>query len=179
MHTLSVLDDSDQLTNNTEDLRKCWQSHFTRVLNVSSKFDAMVVNSMSSYTSHHDLDLPPSIEEVVSAVRKMNGGTAGGQSGLVPEMLMHGGRAILDRVHALFSQVWERGSVVSDWRDAEIVPIPKKGDLRIRDNWRGISLLDVVRKLFAQIIQDRLQIIPESVLPDWQCGSAREGDVLT
>ena len=66
--------------------------------------------------------------------------------------------------------MWERGSVVSDWRDAEIVPIPKKGDLRIRDNWCGISLLDVVGKLFTRIIQDRLQIIAESVLPDLQCG---------
>ena len=60
------------------------------MLNVLSKFDAMVVNSMPSYTTHHDLDLPPSIEEVVSAVHKMDGGTAGGSSGLVPEMLMYG-----------------------------------------------------------------------------------------
>ena len=38
------------------------------------------------------------------------------------------------------------------------------------DDWRGISLLDVVGKLFACIIQDCLQIIAEEVLPDSQCG---------
>ena len=30
--------------------------------------------------------------------------------------------------------------------DALIVPVPKKGNLQSCDNWRGISLLDVVGK---------------------------------
>ena len=38
------------------------------------------------------------------------------------------------------------------------------------DNWRGISLLDVAGKLLRQIVQERLQCIAESVLPDSQCG---------
>ena len=33
--------------------------------------------------------------------------------------------------------VWRRGEVVKDWKDAEVVPIPKKGDLRKCDNWRA------------------------------------------
>ena len=46
----------------------------------------------------------------------------------------------------------------------------KKGDLRICDNLRGISLLDVVRKLFRCILQDKPQLIVERVLPESQCG---------
>lgn len=38
-----------------------------------------------------------------------------------------------------------------DWREALVVPVPKKGNLRICDNWRGISLLDVAGKVFGQI----------------------------
>ena len=66
------------------------------------------------------------------------------------------------------------GYVVQDWKNAEIVPIPKKGDLRVCDNWRGISLLDVVGKLFGRILQDKLQLIAERVLPESQC-SFRKG----
>ena len=29
------------------------------------------------------------------------------------------------------------------WRDTLVVLVPKKGDLTMHDNWRGISLLDV------------------------------------
>ena len=67
-------------------------------------------------------------------------------------------------------EVWEEGTVVGDWKDAEIVPIPKKGDLKHCDNWRGISLLDVVGKVFARILQERLQVVSEKVLPESQCG---------
>ena len=48
--------------------------------------------------------------------------------------------------------------------------IPRKGDLRDCNNWRGISLLDIVGKLFGRILQDRLQLIAEKVLPESQCG---------
>ena len=70
----------------------------------------------------------------------------------------------------LFQQVWEEGSVPSEWKDALIVPIPKKGDLSLCDNWRGISLLDVGGKLFAKTILCRLQAVAEEVLLDSQCG---------
>ena len=46
----------------------------------------------------------------------------------------------------------------------------KKGNLQSCDNWRGISLLDVVGKVFARIVQERLQVIAEGLLPDYQCG---------
>ena len=41
------------------------------------------------------------------------------------------------------------GEVVAAWKDAEVVPVPKRGDLQSSDNWHGISLLDVVAILFA------------------------------
>ena len=69
--------------------------------------------------------------------------------------------------------MWGGGGVVSDWKDAVIVPIPKKGDLMNCDNWHGISLLDVVGKVFARIIQNRLQAIAEDILPESQCGFRR------
>ena len=47
----------------------------------------------------------------------------------------------------------------------ETVPIPKKGDLKVSVNWRGISLLDVVVKLVARIIQDWLKSLAEAIPP--------------
>ena len=70
----------------------------------------------------------------------------------------------------LFSSVWESKVVPQDWRDALLVPVPKKGNLSLCDNWRGISLLDVVGKVFAKVIQQRLQVVVEEVVADSQCG---------
>ena len=51
-----------------------------------------------------------------------------------------------------------------------VVPIPKKGGLKQCDHWRGISLLDVVGKVLGRIVQGRLQVIAEKILPESQSG---------
>lgn len=60
--------------------------------------------------------------------------------------------------------------IPAKWCDTLLVPVPKKGDLSLCDNWRGISLLDVMGKLFARVINDRLQLMVEEVVSDSQCG---------
>jgi len=62
----------------------------------------------------------------------------------------------------------------ADWRDAILVPIPKKGDLTVSDSWRGICLLKVVGKVVARVTQERLQKLAEDVSPESQC-SFRKG----
>ena len=57
----------------------------------------------------------------------------------------------------IMKSVWQAGAVPRVWKDVVIVPIPKKGDLKDCDNWRGISLLHVVGKVFACVVQERLQ----------------------
>ena len=49
-------------------------------------------------------------------------------------------------------------------------PHPQEGDLKVCDNWRGISLLDVVEKILARIVQERLQQVTEQILPESQSG---------
>ena len=58
----------------------------------------------------------------------------------------------------------------SEWRDVLLVPVPKKGDLSCCDNWRGISLLDVMDKLLARVLNDRLQLVVNESVSDSQCG---------
>ena len=116
------------------------------------------------------VDDPPTCEELAAALSKLKKGKVGGKTGIMPELLVHGRAELTDRLLQLIQHVWQEGTVVEDWRDAEIVPIPKKGNLKLYDNWRGISLLDVVGKVFARILQEELQKVTEKVLPESQCG---------
>ena len=116
-----------------------------------------------------DLNEPPTSVELEKALKVMKLGKAGGQSSILPDMVLHGGPVLHSCILAVMSWSWEEGVVVRDWRDAVVVPIPKKGDLHFCDNWRSISLLDVVGKLLARILQDRLKTIADYFLPDSQC----------
>ena len=56
---------------------------------------------------------------------------------LLPESLMCGDPVIDDKLRELFTLVWRGGCVVGYWCNALIVPITKKFNLKLCDNWRG------------------------------------------
>ena len=116
-----------------------------------------------------ELAQPQAEDEVMEALGKFKGNKAGGKTGMLPEMLKCCGDVMMEYILDLFETVWKE-RVPDEWRDALLVQIPKKGELMICGNWRGISLLDVMGKLFAKVIQGRLQVVVEDTLPDSQCG---------
>ena len=166
----AVRKEDGKLTQGPAEELQRWHQHFSKLLNQCSEFEAQVIQQMPEIPAMLYLDEPPTEEELLDALSKMKRGKAGGKSGILPELMLYGGAILWDRLLELMQAMWRRGEVVPDWKNAEVVPIPKKGDLQRCDNWRGISLLDVVGKLFARVIQERLQVIAEHVLPDSQCG---------
>ena len=128
-----------------------------------------MVESVEQQPVRSDLAVPPSEEEVIEAIGRLKSGKAGGKSGILPEMVKDCGGGVMNCILDLFTTAWKE-KVPGEWRDAMLVPIPKKGDLTICDNWWGISLLDTIGKVFAKVIQMRLQKVAEEVLSDSQCG---------
>ena len=56
-------------------------------------------------------------------------------------------------------------------RDAKIITLYKnKGERSDCNNYRGISLLSIVGKVYARVILSRLQKLAERVYPESQCG---------
>jgi len=99
-----------------------------------------------------------------TAVLKTDGELTKGPEKIVDRW--YGGAILRDKLLELMRNVWNEGEVFDAWRDTLIVPVPKKGNLQSCNSWRGISLLDVVGKVFARIVQGHLQVIAERLLPD-------------
>ena len=47
------------------------------------------------------------------------------------------------------------------------IPVPKKDNFSLCDNWRGVSLLNLVGKGFAKLVQELSQEVMEET---FQCG---------
>ena len=63
---------------------------------------------------------------------------------------------MVDLLEQLFSVIWQEEIVPRQWREGLIVNIFKKGDGEDPANYRGITLLSVVGKVFCKILNNRL-----------------------
>ena len=113
-----------------------WQDHFRNILNIRSSFSTDVINDVRDCPIDESLAAPPSEDEIIDVLCKMKGNKASGKNGVLPEMIKCCGTELLDYLVELFKKVWQEGCVPQEWKDALIVPIPKKGDLSLCDNWR-------------------------------------------
>ena len=109
-------------------------------------------------------------EEVQKAVSRLKAGKAPGVCNIMPEMLKAGGEVAIEWLMKLFNAVWERGVAPSDWKSGIIVPIHKKGSRLECTNYRGISLLSVVGKVFAKVLNDRVKGLTEGRVMEEQGG---------
>ena len=63
---------------------------------------------------------------------------------------------MVDLLEQLFSVIWQEKIVPRQWRYGLIVNIFKKGDREDPGNYRSITLLSVVGKVFCKILNNRL-----------------------
>ena len=61
----------------------------------------------------------------------------------------------------LFAVVWHEEAVPRQWREGLIVNLFKKGDKEDPGNYRGVTLLSVVGKVFCEVLNNRLVQIRE------------------
>ena len=67
------------------------------------------------------------------------------------------GRYILTHFLAkLFNYIFENSKYSSEWTKRYIVPIPKKGNMKDANNYRGIRIIIVLAKLFSSVSNNRL-----------------------
>ncbi|KAL8621712.1 hypothetical protein ACOMHN_061847 [Nucella lapillus] len=101
------------------------------------------------------MDRPFKLKEL-EAVKSLKDNSPGPDK-VSNEMLKHLGTKAKTKLLALFNNSWKTGHVPQSWREAEMVPIQKKGKDKARaDSYRPISLTSCVGKLLERMINSRL-----------------------
>ena len=109
-------------------------------------------------------------QELEKAISNTKLGKSPGSDGVLPEVIVYGGRCLRAFLLILFNIIWVSEMIPQVWKDAIITILFKKGDRSECGNYRGISLLSVVGKIFADIILQRLQLLAEFIYPQSQSG---------
>jgi hypothetical protein len=112
----------------------------------------------------------PSLDEVKLAIKALNNNKAPGPNGVTAELLKYGGEAALIFVHWHICQTWRTGNAPKEWKKAQIIMLHKSGNRASLDNYRGISLLDIVGKVYTRVLLNRLQLAMDKQIGESQMG---------
>ena len=97
------------------------------------------------------------LRELEEELKKIKQKKAPGPDGITNEMLKHLGPGAKRTLLRIYNQSWSTGTIPTNWKEAVIRPIPKKGrDKRDPSSYHPISLLSCVGKLPKRIINKRL-----------------------
>jgi hypothetical protein len=124
------------------------------------------------YTQNSALNGNITIDEINSVIMHARSGSAYGYDRIPYDVLKSPNIIIV--LHQLFQLVFDSGIIPSAWRKAIICPILKdqNSDKRVPLNYRGISLLSCISKLYTSLINKRLSryLETEGILSDEQNG---------
>ena len=102
------------------------------------------------------------LEDINRALDQLSSGKALGNDGIPVEVIKCAKQTFLKELHEILYQCWREGEVPQDMRDANIVTLYKnKGDRGDYNNYRGISLLNIVGKLFAKVVLIKLTLLAD------------------
>jgi sorting nexin-29 len=74
------------------------------------------------------------------------------------------------RIYRLVANIWTKEKMPNEWNLALICLIYKKGEESDCNNYRGISLLNIVYKIIAAVINKRLNQYAEELTGEYQNG---------
>ena len=89
------------------------------------------------------------------------------------EVWKFGGNELKIHLLELFNKIIDKNQMPQEWETGMVIIIHKKGRKSKCENYRGITLLPTVYKLFENIIKYRLNEHWENEMEEEQCGFRR------
>ena len=103
---------------------------------------------------------------------------ASGPDGIPAELIKSGGEKLIEKIHRLLSITWVKEALPNEWKESIVVPIYKKGDKTVCNNYRGITLLSTSYKILTNILVSRLTPYIDDIIGDHQCAFRRNRSTI-
>jgi hypothetical protein len=151
-----------------EDILPRWKQYFCDLHKINTRSEDLIPeNTFLSNTEEVSASTYYEVNQVIEWLKKHK---AAGSVNIPAELIKQGGTELKARIHKLITRIWEEEILRTEWTEGIVCPIYKKGDRMIHSNYRPITLLNVVYKIFSILINKRLSKMVENKLEDWQMG---------
>ena len=154
---------------NEQERIKLWKNHFENLLGNPPKGTHGPITRIIS--KQLDIELGPfTQEELDSVLRKIKNRKAAGLDEIPPEVwkTRQFDDILLRHCNAVYNQ-----NLRDRWMKGCILPFPKKGDLGLAKNYRGITLTSIAAKIYNTLLRNRIEPKIDNILRKNQNGFRR------
>ena len=114
------------------------------------------LNELKSLPYFSSLDFRITKEEILIAVGKLKIGKAAGLDRISNELLKYGMPHLVEPMHKLFNLIFSSGILPDSWSISMIKPLYKGGSSLQTKNYRGVSIMSCVGKVFCSVLNSRI-----------------------
>ena len=151
---------------NQQERIKLWKQHFEKLRGNPPKITHEPITRIIS--KQLDIKLGPfTQEELDSVLRKIKNRKAAGLDEISPEVwkTRQFDDILLRHCNAVYNQ-----NPIDRWMKGCILPFPKKGDLGLAKNYRGITLTSIAAKIYNALLRNRIEPEIDNILRKNQNG---------
>ena len=147
---------------------KLWKQHFKNLLGNPPKVTNEPITRIIS--KQLDIKLGPFTKELDSVLRKIKNRKAAGLDEIPPEVwkTRQFDDILLRQCNAVYNQ-----NRIERWMKGCILPFPKKDDLGLAKNYRGITLTSIAAKIYNALLRNRIEPKIDNILRKNQNGFRR------
>jgi hypothetical protein len=100
--------------------------------------------------------------DIIKYIDKMNKFKSPGPDNFVPQVIKEVKYAIVTNLRHIFQLSINNCEIPTDWKLSNVIPIPKKGNKLLPENYRPISLTSIICKILESIICEKINDFVES-----------------
>ena len=169
---------NDQQVSTAEGKADAFNKYFASIFRPVSPSSPIVSPSLSR--QNNIVSITVSTEEVSYLILNLLTDKATGPDEISARLLKECSNEIAPaQLTALFNKSLSLVKVPQEWKETNVVPVPKKGDIHEISNYRPISLLSLVSKLLEQVVHIHVSEFVQSSLSDLQHGFRRKRSCTT
>ena len=168
IHTNALKIDG-KLIDDPEELRNVWKDHYSELYTpkIQSPYDDRFLDYIKSCLNNYEdqcvntvydaLDDSFTVDEVSKITAEIPNGKSPGPDGLTNEHIKYGGYAVSNIITTTLNAITSMESVPKQFTVGNIISLYKtnKKNRYDKDNYRGITLLNVVSKIYERLILNR------------------------
>ena len=106
-------------------------------------------------------------EDVLKEIKILNSAKATQEHDITTKILKEKADLFADFLRSAFNECVETGKLPSCLKQADITPVFKKGSRNSKDNYRPVSILPNISKIFEKPLFKQMS---DNIFPTYQCG---------